>query len=145
MATLYVLGTSISRLPQAQYPGWANLPGTRYDLNLVRRMIKRVRKNGANVVVYGKLKRNMTSVAFFEHMQTLSDNARDGDVVLVYFSGHGSQIPNHNADMEKYDNVLCFPDGLVWDDEFRLWWPRFHPGVRVVQMIDSCFSGTIIA
>ncbi|MEW6600817.1 MAG: caspase family protein [Nitrospirota bacterium] len=71
-----------------------------------------------------------------------------GDVVLFYFSGHGSTVPDENGDeIDRKDEVLLpydmVPDpaqNIIVDDEFGSWMRKFKNGTLVV-IFDSCYSG----
>lgn len=78
----------------------------------------------------------------------LVNGTKAGDTVFLYFSGHGSTVPDHNGDEENgVDEVLCphdmVPQGgynIILDDELALWLTRLN-GRRVVVISDSCHSG----
>jgi len=78
----------------------------------------------------------------------LVKGTKPGDTVLLYFSGHGSTVPDKNGDEEDgLDEVLCpydmIPNGghnIIIDDELGLWLRRLN-GRRVIVISDSCHSG----
>lgn len=81
---------------------------------------------------------------------TMLSGAVDGDELLFYFSGHGSQVPDINGDESDHlDEILCPYDyDRIWDDPlsddvlrdlFRL----KHPGAFLTVIIDSCHSATV--
>lgn len=66
-----------------------------------------------------------------------------GDVFLLTYAGHGSQIPDINGDEDDHaDETLCLYDGMLIDDELYELWSRFGDDVRIVMISDSCHSGT---
>jgi hypothetical protein len=66
-----------------------------------------------------------------------------GDLFVLVYSGHGTQVPDEDGDeRDAYDEALCLFDGLFPDDELRGLLAAFAPGVRVVYLSDSCHSGT---
>jgi len=73
---------------------------------------------------------------------------KHGDTTVLYFSGHGSTVPDQNGDeQDGFDEVLCpcdmIPKGgynIILDDELALWLKRLN-GRRAVVIIDSCHSG----
>lgn len=68
----------------------------------------------------------------------------NGDTFLLTFSGHGTFIPDHNNDeVDGYDEAWCLYDGLLIDDELKVFWSRFKAGVKISIFSDSCHSGTI--
>jgi hypothetical protein len=69
-----------------------------------------------------------------------------GDVFLLTYSGHGSQVPDKNGDETEdgYDETWVLFDRQLVDDELYALWSKFPAGVRVVVLSDSCHSGTAI-
>lgn len=90
------------------------------------------------------IKRNILNC--FEEIATKS---HVGDLIVFYFSGHGSQIPDLNGDEEDgFDEVLCLwdvnPDtgeNILLDDELGVLLRKYN-NKEVVVIIDSCHSGT---
>ena len=85
----------------------------------------------------------------------LVDGTRKGDVVLFYFSGHGTQIPDQNGDEEDgLDEAICAHDvmprgaksieesGIIIDDEIGVLLRKLE-GRSVVSFIDACHAGTM--
>lgn len=74
--------------------------------------------------------------------------ARRGDVLLVHYSGHGSNVPDDNGDEDdNRDEILC-PTDLDWNDPLRDDWLRnvfdgLGAGVSLTVITDCCHSGTI--
>ena len=69
-----------------------------------------------------------------------------GDVFLLTYSGHGSQVPDKNGDETEdgYDETWVLFDRQLVDDELYALWSKFPAGVRVVVLSDSCHSGSAI-
>jgi hypothetical protein len=69
-----------------------------------------------------------------------------GDIFLLTYSGHGSQVPDKNGDETEdgYDETWVLFDRQLVDDELYALWSKFAAGVRVVVLSDSCHSGTAI-
>jgi len=87
----------------------------------------------------------------------LAARVRDSsDVVVVYYSGHGSWAPDRDGDEAKLDPKdrvdealvpwdavdIHDPSQLVIDDEIREWLARLVTQ-NVTVIVDACFSGTI--
>lgn len=68
-----------------------------------------------------------------------------GDIFLLTFSGHGSQIDDetHDEDEDGKDETLVLFDRNMLDDELFALWGRFRPDVRILFVCDSCHSGTV--
>lgn len=105
---------------------------------------------------YGFVKRDITTLldlkATQKAMQSaiagLIRGARRGDVLLVHFSGHGSNVPDDDGDeADTRDETLC-PTDLDWKKPFRDDWLRrtfdgMRAGVSLTVITDCCHSGTI--
>lgn len=81
--------------------------------------------------------------------QTLKSATEEGDSLLFYYSGHGSQIPAIGKDKEKdsLDEILC-PADLDWetklidDDYLNKAFSGIVKGVNLEVIFDCCHSGT---
>lgn len=68
-----------------------------------------------------------------------------GDIFLLTYSGHGSQVIDLNGDeADGLDESWCLYDGKILDDDLHKIWGRFRPGVRIIVVSDCCHSGTLI-
>jgi hypothetical protein len=67
-----------------------------------------------------------------------------GDIFLLFYSGHGGQVPDMNNDEDdNQDETWCLYDGELIDDEINELLSRVAKGVRVFSLSDSCHSGTV--
>jgi hypothetical protein len=78
----------------------------------------------------------------------LISRARDGDAVVITYSGHGTWVPDLNGDEPDHrDEAICPHDvatnGPLLDDELFTLFAAAAPGVRTVLVSDSCHSGTL--
>jgi len=70
-----------------------------------------------------------------------------GDVLVLHYSGHGSNVPDDNGDEADHrDEILC-PTNLDWNDPLRDDWLRkifnkLRKGVSLTVIMDCCNSGT---
>jgi metacaspase-1 len=81
----------------------------------------------------------------------LVKDAVAGDVLIFYYSGHGSQVADldDNEELDRYDEIIC-PWDISWrdnkyvtDDQLYDYFTKKLPvGVRTDVILDSCFSGT---
>jgi len=79
----------------------------------------------------------------------LATRAQPGDLVVFYFSGHGSQTFDQDGDEDDgLDETICPTDALrnnashdIKDDELG-GWLRGLPTRNVTVILDSCHSGT---
>jgi hypothetical protein len=65
-----------------------------------------------------------------------------GDQLLVSYSGHGAQQRTVlDCERDGTDESWSLHDGELLDDTLAGWWRQFRPGVRIVMVSESCFSG----
>ena len=89
-----------------------------------------------------------TKKAIESAISNLVRGGRKGDVLLVHYSGHGSNVPDDDGDeADGRDEILC-PTDLDWKDPLRDDWLRktfdsMRPGVSLTVITDCCHSGTI--
>ncbi|HSD27633.1 MAG TPA: caspase family protein [Vicinamibacteria bacterium] len=80
-------------------------------------------------------------------IKKLVKGGRKGDVLLLHYSGHGSNVPDDDGDeADRRDEILC-PTDLDWKDPLRDDWLRgtfdaLRPGVSLTVVMDCCHSGT---
>lgn len=74
-----------------------------------------------------------------------ANNAVDGDIVLVTYSGHGGQAEDVSGDEvdDMLDELWYLYDGEFLDDRLYELIALFRKGVRFVLISDSCHSGTM--
>ncbi|MEW6347755.1 MAG: caspase family protein [Thermodesulfobacteriota bacterium] len=99
-----------------------------------------------------------TKARFVQELKALAQKTQPEDLVLVYFSGHGTQIPDV-APIDEADGLdeafVCYHDKqrltpgdpdlkniLFMDDEFAALMKQI-PARRKVLIADSCHSGDI--
>lgn len=77
-------------------------------------------------------------------IQSASGTLHAGDILLVFYAGHGAQVPDGNGDEDDgYDETWCLYDRMLVDDELYTLWNGFEAGVRILVISDSCHSGTV--
>ena len=88
-----------------------------------------------------------TNKAMQSAIGSLIGNAKKGDILLLHYSGHGSNVPDDNGDeADRRDEILC-PTDLDWKDPLRDDWLRktfngLKPGVSLTVVMDCCHSGS---
>jgi hypothetical protein len=88
-----------------------------------------------------------TKKAMQTGIKNLVRDSKKGDVAVLHYSGHGSNVPDDNRDeADGRDEILC-PTNLDWDDPFRDDWLRstfdgLKAGVSFNVIMDCCHSGT---
>lgn len=89
-----------------------------------------------------------TKDAMRHQMEKLVREARDGDVIVLTYSGHGSWIPDTNGDEpDGRDEVFCPYDlkqnGPIIDDDIYQIFEILETGVHALFIADSCHSGGV--
>ena len=76
--------------------------------------------------------------------------AKDGNELIFYFSGHGSQVHSaHSDEQDQFDETIVPADAItgvpdIRDKELRqLYNKMLDRGARLVVIADSCHSGSI--
>lgn len=77
----------------------------------------------------------------------LVDDATRGDVLVFYYSGHGSWVADVDGDeIDRKDEAICPHDyaraGMITDDDLRRSLAGLPDGVHLDVIFDSCHSGT---
>jgi metacaspase-1 len=85
-----------------------------------------------------------TASAVLGAISNAADNLGSGDILLLTYSGHGSQVPDRNGDeIDGLDETWVLYDRMLVDDELALQWKSFKSGARIFMISDSCHSGTV--
>ena len=90
-----------------------------------------------------------TQKAMQAGITSLLRRAKKGDVLVLHYSGHGSNVPDdlkNKDEADGRDEILC-PTDLNWDKPFRDDWLRtafdtLPAGVSFTTIMDCCHSGT---
>ncbi len=88
-----------------------------------------------------------TKKAMEAAIRQLVAGGRKGDVLLLHYSGHGSNVPDNDGDeADRRDEILC-PADLDWKDTLRDDWLRatfnkLRSGTQLTVIMDCCHSGT---
>ena len=90
-----------------------------------------------------------TQKAMQAGIASLIRGAKKGDVIVLHYSGHGSNVPDdarNKDEADGRDEILC-PTDLNWDDPLRDDWlrttfDRLPAGVSFTTIMDCCHSGT---
>jgi hypothetical protein len=98
------------------------------------------------------LDREATRADILAALQELIQASGPGDVVAFQYSGHGTTVPDRDADeaggdSPQQDEALCpvdFLDGrLLIDDDLAQVFRTISAGVRITSFIDACHSGSV--
>ena len=120
-----------------------SLPGCDYLLGCdwdAMRMMDAYTRGGFCDAANAELVANLdaTKAVVREKFGALAAKAKAGDTVLYYQSSHGG---DYTSVIEEKGAVLCMTDEEWSDVEFADDLAQFADGVRVVVVLDACFSG----
>ncbi len=90
-----------------------------------------------------------TKAGILKGLNWLISNAKDGDSLVFYYSGHGSQVADISGDeVDRKDEILCPHDidfetsVYISDDDLQTIISKLPAGVNLEIILDSCHSGT---
>lgn len=99
--------------------------------------------------VYTLINESATNAAFWSTLNYLSDHVKEGDIVYIYFSGHGdveSKTIVQDAYLLPYDSpYTVYPMGAIGIVYLKSWISTFSAkGVQTIFIADACKSGNLI-
>lgn len=142
MAIGLSLHIGIKKINPEHYAGSSGmLDGTEADARAMHALASNQGFTGKPVLTTEATRQKVIS-----EIRAAASNLKGGDIFFISYSGHGGLLPNLNRDPESEgnDQSWCLFDGQLCDDELKNLWAGFKPGVRVLVISDSCFSGTIL-
>lgn len=88
-----------------------------------------------------------TRAAIIKGLKWLISGAKKGDLLVFYYSGHGSQVADVSGDeIDGRDETICPHDyvtaGMIRDDDFKVIFSAVPAGVNLDVILDSCHSGS---
>ena len=129
---------------------WRNLDGTLNDVELMRDVL--IERGFAPENVHTLTNRDATRQRILDAIEALIERADDGDHVVFYYAGHGSQVTNTATDeADGKDETIVPADASsgapdIRDKELRRLWNRAldvvgeSGSLTVIQ--DNCHSGS---
>jgi len=124
------------------YPGSVN--DLSFCLNDIEDVAKNLKRRWPEFIVKEYADDRVTVSNFLRQLRKHIEALRPDDVLLVYYSGHGTQVYDRNGDeSDGYDEALFLHDGPLVDDDIGDVLRVVPEGAKVVLMFDSCFSGTV--
>ncbi len=135
--------------------GINDYPGTRNDLqgcvndvtNVYDILVKYFAFAPAEIAMLSD--KRATRKAILGGVEALLAGAREGDILVFHYSGHGSQVRDAEGDEleDGKDEVICpfdfdWDGGFIKDDDFSSLFDGLKKGVLLEVILDSCHSGT---
>jgi len=136
-------------IDEYEQPDVSRLNGCVNDVALVRRVLKSA-FDVSNEDIHVLVNQRATKERIMDRLSLAIRNAEAGDVIVFYFSGHGSQIRDRDGDelSDGLDELLC-PYDMNWergtyilDDELEDLFAEIPPGVLLEVFLDCCFWGS---
>jgi hypothetical protein len=135
-------------IDEYESPDIQSLRGCVNDVALVRTLLKEffdVPNEDIRVVV----NRRATKAAILRRLRDMIARGQPGDVLVFYYSGHGSQVRDRNGDelTDGLDEIIC-PYDMDWDrrtyildDDLDEIFAQLPPDVLLEAFFDCCFWG----
>jgi hypothetical protein len=135
-------------IDEYESPDVPPLHGCVNDVALVRWLLKHyflVANDNLRVVVNGRA----TKEAILHRLEDMIRRSQAGDLLVFYFSGHGSQIRDRDGDelTDSLDELVC-PYDMDWDrgtyildDDLDEIFRTLPPDVVLEAFFDCCFWG----
>lgn len=88
-----------------------------------------------------------TRASLMDGLKWLTTGAQSGDLLIFYYSGHGSQVIDvEGEEPDGKDETICPHDfasaGMIKDDDLRQAFANLPAGVNLDVILDSCHSGS---
>lgn len=125
-----------------------DLPGIKQDLRIMKEVVQSLGYNDEDVLVLADRRANRLGIEQAIEQWLIKGTGPD-DRVLIYYSGHGTQIEDLDGDEEDqvdealvpYDAQLGDDGSLISDDRFNELLSKI-PARETFVLIDACHSGT---
>ncbi len=146
---------NIAVLAGSNYVGTPNqLGGCGYDVRDISNILK---QNGFSTTILTdatdlgvEVSGLPTKELILNNLNNMIAASKPGDTVLFYYSGHGTQIPSANGELDYIVplDVISGPNGfdeskLISSNELHNSLIKVPQGVKLLMVSDSCFSGNI--
>jgi hypothetical protein len=129
------------------YTGTSNeLRGCINDVNSIKERISNQGFTDINVLTDLTTKK-ATRNNILEELKNLLINSKEGDLLFLLYSGHGSYALDKNGDEKTgYDQLIvpCDFNMIVDDDLKTIIQKNLKSNVTLFAMFDSCFSGSVL-
>src|SRR5215216_6674 len=134
------INIGLNRVDPVHYDGWSGqLAACEFD---ARDLYAIAQQMGFTSTLL--LTANATAQAVLDALSDAANKLNGGDILLLTYSGHGSQVPDTNSDeIDDLDETWVLYDRQLVDDELVAMFSQFKAGVRIFVLSDSCHSGTV--
>ena len=146
-----VLGTQMGNGDKyAIVIGISNYPGTANDLNycdddameMSQTLVSKYGFSSKNIILLLDL--SATREAVVDAISAVKADAKAGDEVVFFYSGHGGRGKANDGDLEQTDECIWLHDGVrlqaLWDGELAAEFSGWDTN-RMIFIFDSCYAG----
>ncbi len=137
------LHIGLNRVDNSQYPGYTipDLAGCINDANSMKSIAQQAGFSTTDQLLDGQA----TAMNVLQKINEASSQLCSGDIFLLTYSGHGSQVPDETGEEEDGMNeTWVLYDRQLIDNELFSCWKKFAAGVRIFVTSDSCHSGSMV-
>lgn len=129
---------------------WSNLEGCVNDAEQVKTLVAAKYGFTDNKYITFIKNQECTRARILAELNKLIDQSEKGDIVFIYYAGHGSQVYNSlSEEVDKMDETMVPAD--IWkgakdirDKELALLFNKLiDKGVTLTVVYDSCHSGSV--
>ena len=86
-----------------------------------------------------------TKDAYYHSLHEYASKLKSGDLFLMTYSGHGTKVDDLSGEEKDHkDEAFCLYNDIVIDDDLLHSMEQFEEGVRLVLIMDCCYSEGII-
>jgi hypothetical protein len=144
----YAVLIGVRQVDPSKYGGWSDLLNhPENDIETIRQILS------STGFLTNKIKANAaTGLAVSTAIKDYVDKLNENDILVIYFSGHGSlrddpasypdQYPS-DPELDGMDDCWLLYDRPFWDDELLQLLP-LSKNVRILIISDSCNSGSML-
>jgi hypothetical protein len=124
---------------------WGNLDGCVNDAKAISDIITS-RFGFENNNIKSLFNQEASRDAIIKEIENLIDKAQKGDVIFIYYAGHGSQVYNSlSTEVDKQDESIVPANMIdIRDKELAVLYNKLlDKGVILTLIFDSCHSGSV--
>jgi hypothetical protein len=144
-ANSFSLHIGINHVDTNHYQGWdGRLKGCENDALFYHQLAQKEGCSLSRLLLNSDATNLPTSGNVLGFLDYSITELREGDSLIITYSGHGGILEDKNYDEEDFqDETWCLYDRQLLDDELFTRFSRFKKGVNIVLISDSCHSGSV--
>ncbi len=141
MPTGYSLSIGLNRIDASHYGSEGILRNPVNDARAMAQIVRGAGIKNSNVLLDDEATTDEVAAIVRGSLR----RAQPGDLVVITYSGHGSQIPDASGlEEDGLDETLCLYDRMMPGAEFHRLLALFAEGVRILVIVDACHSRTFV-